>query len=242
MQTKEVRQKYGNYKTQLKTCKHCQALFFIEPWRKQDFCSQQCGVDFRKGITKIAKICLECKKTFHSEPWKNQKFCSQQCGVDFRKGITKIAKICLECGKSFYSEPWRSQKFCSVACGVAYNLDRPRSCRSKSSPGRTRNRPERTTIDGRRTTLHRYLMEKKLGRTLLSSETVHHINLKSADNHIDNLYLFKDESSHIKAHRSIEKLVPELLEDGIIDFENGIYVHKSSTAGGGRGGGRGRKG
>jgi len=40
--------------------------------------------------------------------------------------------------------------------------------------------------------LHRYLMEKKVGRTLTRSETVHHINGNSKDNREENLILLQN--------------------------------------------------
>ncbi|HUT62146.1 MAG TPA: HNH endonuclease [Phycisphaerae bacterium] len=47
---------------------------------------------------------------------------------------------------------------------------------------------------------HRLVMENALGRTLLSSETVHHLNGMTTDNRPENLSLFQSTNAHTKTH------------------------------------------
>jgi len=72
---------------------------------------------------------------------------------------------------------------------------------------------------------HRVVMEHHLGRGLTGSELVHHINEDKRDNGIGNLFLCASAAEHQRAHRSLDRLVPELLERGIIRFNRteGIY-------------------
>lgn len=72
---------------------------------------------------------------------------------------------------------------------------------------------------------HRSVMESTLGRSLTSDEVVHHINGVKTDNRAENLYLCSSRSQHKRIHYSIEQLLSELLERGIVRFDRarGIY-------------------
>ena len=47
---------------------------------------------------------------------------------------------------------------------------------------------------------HRLVMEEKIGRVLLPSEKVHHLNKKTTDNRIVNLMLVANQSEHIRVY------------------------------------------
>ena len=84
----------------------------------------------------------------------------------------------------------------------------------------TNDRGERETI-----WTHIKVVEESIGRRVVKPECVHHINMDKSDNRIENLYLCPNISVHKLVHTSIDKLVPILLERGIIRFDNieGVY-------------------
>ena len=78
---------------------------------------------------------------------------------------------------------------------------------------------------------HRVVMEEHLGRPLLPTESVHHINMNKQDNRLENLYLCSV-SEHSKAHWSINPVIERLIQDGIIDFNvktGEYYLIKKET-------------
>lgn len=73
---------------------------------------------------------------------------------------------------------------------------------------------------------HRSVMEKLIGRSLKSSEIVHHIDGNPDNNNPSNLHLFPNRSEHLKAHISAGSGNWRLLfQLGILKFnrEKGVY-------------------
>lgn len=84
---------------------------------------------------------------------------------------------------------------------------------------------------------HRYLMEQELkrqpkkyhkylvnGKYLKPECRVHHINLDSLDNRIQNIHPSINNSEHEKIHSSLFDLIDTLLKKKLILFKNGIYI------------------
>lgn len=78
----------------------------------------------------------------------------------------------------------------------------------------------------RRVPEHRAVVERQLGRGLTDTERVHHINLRKRDNRPENLHLCDSPSAHSRAHHSINKLIPVLLERGIVHFDRAAGVYR----------------
>ncbi len=81
---------------------------------------------------------------------------------------------------------------------------------------------------------HRLVVEQAIGRVVESSEQVHHINLNKRDNRIENLTVLPDKSTHLLAHKYLERVAvyllglspirPEALDFGSPVFWGGKYV------------------
>lgn len=65
---------------------------------------------------------------------------------------------------------------------------------------------------------HREVVESFIGRSLDNFEQVHHIDFNKQNNDIGNLFLCRDAEEHRTLHHSLNPLVSELLERGIIKF------------------------
>lgn len=127
---------------------------------------------------------------------------------------------------------WRKRQLNEIAgeLGRSFSETSSRAKKLGCSPWRIRKgthsgRPIDGFVNGKPVYTHRAVVERSLGRSLKSSEIVHHIDWNKDNNAIGNLYVFKTRSTHRKTHCSFEQIVPVLLERGIIEFDinNGVY-------------------
>ncbi len=173
----------------------------------------------------IIKRCPVCKKEFNTFPCKAKngrgKYCSKKCSYIGRAIHPPIIHICKQCNKKFIAYKSSHKKFCSHKCSADFNKNKPTWNSGKRMPqtsgeknygwkgGRQKNshgyilvyKPNHPFCNKRRYILeHRLVMEKHIGRYLLSKEVVHHINKIHSDNRPENLILFKNMNQHIKHH------------------------------------------
>lgn len=74
---------------------------------------------------------------------------------------------------------------------------------------------------------HRLIIEKQLGRLLLRTELIHHIDCDKANNSIDNLCLNNTQTEHHLTHGSLNKCVKALLGLGVLIFDKESKTYKT---------------
>lgn len=124
-----------------------------------------------------------------------------------------LAELAERLGRHISEVSWRARKI-----GISFKAikQRRRSARGRPIIGTRRGEPVFE---------HIAVMERSLGRRLRLGETVHHINLRKADNGDDNLFLCASRAQHMAVHRSFDRLIAELLDRGIVGFNRskGVY-------------------
>ena len=151
------------------------------------------------------KTCVVCNTQFGT--YRNTgKVCSMNCRYKLN-GITKSRSIyreCVTCHKDFLHKPSEDRRgsihiFCSMKCRHPNKkLNLPVGQYFSYDGYIVMNR----LPDGRKQIkIHRYTMEQFLGRRLLSSEIVHHINENKIDNRIENLMVLT-RGEHNSIHHS----------------------------------------
>lgn len=178
----------------------------------------------RTEMTLHTRHCDHCGQVYRGQ---GVRFCSMACTIAARKPEQPY-KECEHCKKTFAvpfdkaNQGYRyAQRFCNKDCADEFQ----RTTYIDKHGYRCYNRKGRQVFE------HREVMERHLGRKLLSRETVHHKNKNRLDNRIENLELWS--GRHGKGGRLSERLTDAfrlLAENGIHagvsinDFAAGVVL------------------
>lgn len=140
-------------------------------------------------------VCRKCKDVFY-RPDNNriEGFCTLRCGQ-----YSFIEYNCKQCNKVTLRRPCdkMSLVFCSRRCTNIYRVG-PNNPTWKG--GWIHNGYKRIMSNGKCVYEHRNVLEKNIGRKLLRSEDVHHIDKNRTNNSINNLQVI-DHKEHARIHK-----------------------------------------
>lgn len=214
-----------------KVCECCGSAFSVPACRASArFCSMTCRNNMRSE-----KRCDVCGSAFTVRPCElSQRFCSHSCrstalwdGIKTamkegrrRQDSERFAKgqiPCLQCGKQFYvpAHIRSHRQFCTKQCADLAK------CRDNSS--RYRNKK----VSGKTLKFHRAIAEETIGRNLLASEIVHHIDGKIRNNGPTNLFVMK-KGDHTRIHNRQRWHAGALptAEELVRQFPDGVWLGK----------------
>lgn len=187
-----------------RTCQQCGKQYTTFPSIKLQFCSSECS-NLSK-CKKITKSCKQCGNSFTKSPSLSGEYCSKSCARTalnltdsnpaFRRDISGDKNPMYGRGMSGEQNPmygkrkekstrWKGGKKTRKDGYVLVVAPPDHPYPSDSSHGSIKYILE-----------HRLVMEKHLGRYLLPTEVVHHIDENPSNNSIDNLQLFSSSGEH----------------------------------------------
>jgi hypothetical protein len=195
----------------LSNCVHCNKEIYIKNCLigKKKFCSRYCtGKGTKKRSGKVVVNCKRCNKEFKISKYRvvksktNKFYCSLNCKnmgiyvecanclkkIRFAESTLNVRKSGLKCCSRKCMDEAREKGIVKIGFKKIYNC-------KKTNPYK------RIWNNGKCFKEHRLIMENFLGRKLLKSEHVHHINENQKDNRIENLQIV-DPIEHGRIHKS----------------------------------------
>jgi HNH endonuclease len=155
---------------------------------------------------RISYVCKQCGVVFEGKPSKARVYCSVKCrGMGRRTIFNDGPRPCEMCGAIFTpSRGYEPARYCSKSCIWKATKGPEFNARISRETGAARGDKQRGTgtrgyIKRNQRHEHRGVAEQKLGRLLLPSEVVHHIDENKHNNHPDNLAVMT-RAEHMREH------------------------------------------
>lgn len=187
------------------TCENCNKPVAAQGKR---FCSTACWYDFTKKRRTVP--CEVCQTLFERKV-KTTRTCSVECGNQLKRADRNV--VCKTCESLFERPHGKMREFCSRSCAQTNRIRRGEFVRPEGFTYKTNTGYVMVKSNGAWTQQHRLVVEEKIGRKLLPSERVHHINGIRDDNRPENLelWLVKGNSKKDPAGQRMQDLKTEFL-------------------------------
>ncbi len=190
----------SRHRAKIKTCETCSELFADFPSGRAKHCSDECR----------RRLCLRCGELF--KPATNR---STYCSLECKRGVG----VCENCGKSYIYSHHGAKRFCSKECYYDQTcpdgtvIDDPNGYTLIKVPLGTPGVKLNSKGRARWMWTHRYVMQQELGRPLLKSEEVHHMNGDRKDNRPENLELWaQSQPSGVRVKDYLSQMSTSALE------------------------------
>jgi hypothetical protein len=187
-EVKSARQKYCSLRCKFGTgeCVLCHTPFVRKGNTTGNFCSLKCWYEWHERSND--KECPICHKVFHPAS-AVRKTCSYECADQIRRTAKRNTQ-CETCGKKLNPSCHPRTRFCSTSCSA-----RNRNHKGSFHKPNGAKRPHTSGYiqikhNGQWVMEHRLAMEQTLGRPLLKTDRVHHMNGVRDDNRPENLELW----------------------------------------------------
>jgi len=73
---------------------------------------------------------------------------------------------------------------------------------------------------------HKFILEQHLGRDILHTEQIHHLNGIKSDNKLENLILCRNVQAHNEIHNKMEKFVFDLIREGRVIYGKEKFIFR----------------
>lgn len=196
-----------SHKYEIRVCQDCGKEMFVRSDSPSVRCAL-CRSEKRRNDVGAYISCKNCGNTFRRRR-STTKFCSSECAQQYRHKKGSSTLSCDYCGKPFERVNChiRDRNFCSKQCLWKWQSEHIVADNHPNWAGGKYHQDGYIFVhldDGSVMAEHRYVMEKALGRKLLPSEIVHHIDLNKQNNDVSNLMVLS-RAEHAKIHEELLK-------------------------------------